>query len=699
MPVGKVPLLQPPSRPLTPRRLPRPRVFIKQQPRAPSIDVAAVVSATGPDGADQRCLITRPVERPWSQALTPPSSIAVTPRTSSTTSALDCPLPNSFHSHTVMSSRVGAISSSDTKSSADSGHSGKGSLVIPQVDSLQLTRSKLPPPPPPPCPSQRRLSSDTKFYFSDDEAGDRDRSTNSRRVRSLRSLRTRRASTSAATNDDLCSARSSQFISGSVSPASAPPTTLNAAVKRNTGGFFQRKRLSSETGLHLASDVADRPRTPVANAPAASHGNERHYSFQNSVQVIAANESADALSRVRRAVSALRSLSFQNGCSEDLDTAWGQATASHDEKGNLLLRKDRISRVDCKPIDALDADKLPGHGFLDANGPNSRNSLTGRKWRRSKAPVPPRGVRDSCDGVFNAGIDAECETDIEEESSEPGPNLGRGLGIGRGLGLSMRRASERVERELGDETDGEENLWPDGMRPNIGQRKGRLSAVYAAVPWNRPGRRSILAPGQANGIALSGLTSNFGSVMQRQAHGSSSTTHRRPPSTRAHVHSHMHGAGHIPAWQRKSLWSHGTGRREILCRCGNGLLHSGCGTGNGCSSGSSACCSNSGGAAEAAARLLLSGGGHALLAASTNASTENVGGPTRCGKCQNHQECHHISNQTNAPDGSQCHTHAEVDKYVEFIHASATREVRARRTLVREKVVNRAQAVFRRRRK
>lgn len=674
MPVGKVPLLQPPSRPLTPRRLPRPRVFIKQQPRAQSIDVAAVVSSPGPDGSDQRCLITRPAARPSSQALTPPSSCAVTPRTS------NAPDPRTNSSENIKYS------------------GGKASRLV-NLTNYSTSRRKLPPAPPPPRPSERRLSSETRFYFSDEEVCEGDRPTSSRKVRSLRSLQTRRASTSAVTADELSFPRSSKCISGPVTSTSAPPSTTHAAVQRRTAGLVRGTQLPSDPGTESALDNVDRPRALASNIPTTSPGSERYLHFQSSVQVIAANESADARSRVRRAVSALRSLSFQNGSTEDLDTAWGQATASKDNKGNN--REDRYSRcVNCTSTGAADSNKLRGECRPDVNSLNSRNLSTGRKWKHPKGRVSSRGLRDYCDGPRDAGTDVDSETDIEEDSSEPGPNFGRGLGISRGLGLSMRRASERVGRELGNDTDGEDTMWPDGNRPShSGQRKGRLSAVYAAVPWNRPGRRNVLGTGQPYGFAQSGLSSNFGSVLQRQANISPSTSHRRPPSTRPHAHSHLHGPGHVPAWQRKSLWSHGSGRREITSGCGNGVLPGSCGNGSAaCVCGGCVCCGNSG-TAEAAARLLLAGGGHALLAASTGTAADDAESAIRSGKRQDQHSCLHPSDRSNTQDGSQFHTQAEVDKYVEFIHASATREVRARRTLVREKVVNRAQAVFRRRRK
>lgn len=674
MPVGKVPLLQPPSRPLTPRRLPRPRVFIKQQPRAQSIDVAAVVSSPGPDGSDQRCLITRPAARPSSQALTPPSSCAVTPRTS------NAPDPR-------------------TNSSEGKKYFGEKASSSVKLTNCSASHRKLPPAPPPPRPSERRLSSDTRFYFSDEELCEGDRPTNSRRVRSLRSLQTRRASTSAATANELGFPCSVEHISGPVTSTSAPPSTIHPAVQRRTACLAQGTQLSSDLGADLALDTVDRPRALASNVSTTSPGSERYLHLQGSVQVIAANESADARSRVRRAVSALRSLSFQNGCAEDLDTAWGQATASNDKQGNN--RKDRYSScVNCSSVGATDLNKLSGECCPDVNNLSSRNRSTSRKWKQSKGRVSSKGLRDYCDGPRGAGTDVDGETDIEEDSSEPGPNFGRGLGISRGLGLSMRRASERVERELGNDTDGEDTMWPDGNRPShSGQRKGRLSAVYAAVPWNRPGRRNPLGTGQQYGFAQSGLASNIGSVLQRQANFASPASHRRPPSTRPHVHSHLNGPAHVPAWQRKSLWSHGSGRREITSGCGKGALRGSCVNGNAaCVCGGCVCCANPG-TAEAAARLLLSGGGHALLAASTSTATDDVESATRSGKRQEQHSCLHPSDCSNIQDGSQFHTQAEVDKYVEFIHASATREVRARRTLVREKVVNRAQAVFRRRRK
>lgn len=696
VPVGKVPLLPPSSRPLTPRRLPlpRPRVFIRQPPRPSSLDVAAVVSATGPDGADQRCLITRPVARSSSRAFTPPSSIAVTPRSvTGSASAWNCTVSESSpHSDSIA-----------TRTPGDHGQerrvlsSRSNAAVVEEDDDSSLSkignratsRRKLPPAPPPPRPSRRRLSPDV--YFSDDDAEEGDRPTGSRRVRSLRSLRPRRASTSAVTADDLSYACFSPRSSGPLSPASAPPSTVHVVVDRNSESLEDNLRMPSDPCLRLASSVADRPRPPIANASPVTPAIER-YSCVQGVQVVAANDSGDALSRVRRAVSALRSLSFQNGCSEDLDTAWGQATASGDNTDNAFLRKDRLSPcVHCS--DAHDP------RTASCNHPDVRISQTGRKWRRPKGRVSSRALRSTHD---DAGTDVDGDTDIDEDLSEPGLNNGRALGITRGLGLSVRRASERVERELGNDTDGEDTVWPDGSAPShAAQRRGRLSAVYAAVPWNRPGRRSSPGPPHAYGMAHFGLASNavFGHAAPRNARFSPSTSTRRPPSTRAHVH----GAGHVPAWQRKSLWSNGSGRRGTSCGCATAATEGGNGSstnGGGCVCGGCACCSTPGGAAEAAARLLLAGGGHALLAASTSTGFEGADGMQRSSSRSNHaQKGQHGADHSHAGDNSKPNSQSEVDKYVEFIHASAAREVSARRTLVRNKVVNRAQAVFRRRRK
>lgn len=627
IPLGKVPLLPQPPRPVTPARLPRPRVFIRQPPRPASldIDIPAVLSPTNPHlTAGERALITRPPSTPSStntlSTIGPDQGI--TPFTN---------LYQHFPSPSLeqFKHRVRPINPS----------------CLP----------KLPPPPPPPKPS-RRLSTDARFYFSDDDVDDHDQRkvSSAGRVRSLHLLHSHCASSFAATVDAPSLAPLSLNPTRSVTPASAPPSTHRLTPRVDAAALLNVR--------HLVVGP-DRPRIAAGTTNVAR---ERLLAAQAQIRVVNGTDSADALSRVRRAVSALRSLSFQNGCEDDLDTAWGQVTAPCDAA---------VKKMD-------DGENGANNGGCGNNGTTENGvemKSSGVKiWRRPYGRVSSNGA---CEMKGSGEIEA-FDVDVnkghvgDEKVCESEIGMSRGSEIGVDLKLSVRRASERLVRDLDAVDDDGDKVWQNnGERGD--QKRGRLSAVYAAAPWIRQCRRSD-DHGRRDVVDRYGMK-----------YGDNDNAKKRACKQYRHREHIAHGQSGVR--QRRSLWSNAVICKDKGCNSssdsGHGVNVCGCGKHDACETKE----------AENARRLLLTGNGHSLLAACSGHDNESkwtnvISKKQGCSSALMRND--KMSKQSNGPPVS-----SDVDKYVEFIHASASREVRAKRAFIRSKVVHRAQAVFRRRRK
>lgn len=152
---------------------------------------------------------------------------------------------------------------------------------------------------------------------------------------------------------------------------------------------------------------------------------------------------------MRRALCPPCGSRFENGWHGDLNSAWGQETPSCNSPDNDFIHNAR-------PLICVHFAGACDHPAASCNHLNDRIFQTIRNRNYPKVRATASAFQSKYD---DAGTNFDGGTDIDDYLLEPGLSNGRMLVITRMFRLSVYRSSKYVEREPGNDTNGETTSW------------------------------------------------------------------------------------------------------------------------------------------------------------------------------------------------------------------------------------------------